>query len=176
MKREFPVLYAKASTVIATPILAITRISYIQRAITQPASEIYSLTMAAFGVTAALSAVCFTMAPSSVEDPTVRYAAEKFLHSSLLIIQSLIVIYAKDAIISTEWVRAHTIIKMITSAVAVGIVSLVAAAAAWTWYWGFSELNSQLWRNWKRRIKNINKAPSLSQQEKTEKTNDKGAP
>lgn len=63
MKREYPVLYAKASTVIAAPILFITTVVYIQRAVNQPAAEIFPLAMTAFGVTAALSGICFTMAP-----------------------------------------------------------------------------------------------------------------
>lgn len=156
MKREYPVLYAKASTVIAAPILFITTVVYIQRAINQPAAEIFPLTMTAFGVTAALSGICFTMAPLTTNESTARYAGEKFLHSSLLLIQSLIIIYAKDAIINLPFIIDHGLAKKIVAVIFSSIVSLVSSTAGLTWYWGFSELNRELWRNWERRIANIN--------------------
>jgi hypothetical protein len=173
MKKEFPVLFAKVSTVIATPILFVTIILYIQRAITQAAPEIYPLVIAAFGVTAALSGVCFRMASSSPENSTPRYAGEKFLHSALLLIQSLFVIYAREAIISLNWVHEHGTIKTVCSVVASWIVFLLSAVAAWAWYYGFSELNSELWQKWKRRIEDINKTEKQSGNTKLSKKSDK---
>jgi Na+/H+-translocating membrane pyrophosphatase len=173
MKKEFPILYAKVSTVIATPILLVTIILYIQRVITRSAPEIYPLVIAAFGVTAALSGVCFRMAPSSPENSTPRYAGEKFLHSALLLIQSLFVIYAKEAIISLNWIHSHETTKTIISAVASGIVFLLSSVAAWAWYYGFSELNSELWQKWKRRIEDINKTEKHSGSTKASEKSDK---
>lgn len=151
MKREFPVLFAKASTVVATPILVLTTISYVQRAISQPASEIYSMALTAFGVTIGLSGICFTAAPTGNDTP-MRYSGEKFLHSALLLIQSLIFIYAQDAILSTAWARECDVVRRTTSWFLGSIVLFVSTASAWCWWWGFEALNNELWQNWNRRI------------------------
>ncbi len=173
MKKEFPVLYSKISTVIAVPILFVAIILYIQRAITQPTAEIYPLVITVLGITAALSGVCFTMAPSSPENSTPRYAAEKFLHSALLLIQSLFVIYAKEAITSIHWVHSHETVKTIISAVASVIVLWISSFAAFAWYYGFSELNSKLWENWKLRIEDINKTEKQPGNAKSSQKSDK---
>lgn len=157
MKKEYPVLYARVSTAIGTPIILITLLVYVQRVITQPASTVYPLAITAFGIPAALSGICFRMASSLPEDSTPRYAGEKFLHSTLLLIQSLFLIYVKDTIISFGWVASHETITTVISAVAAGVFSLLSGAAAICWYHGFSELNKELWRNWKRRIEAVNK-------------------
>jgi hypothetical protein len=96
------------------------------------------------------------MASSSPEKSTPIYAGENFLHSALLLMQSLFIIYAKDAITSIEWMHSHEAAKTIISAVANSISFLLSTVAAWAWYYGFSELNSELWQNWKRRIEKIN--------------------
>lgn len=158
MKREFPVLYKAASVWIATPLLGLSTLFYAQRAITQTASEVYPVGMAAFGVTAALSAICFTMVPACDNPPTARYAGEKFLHSSLLLIQSLLILYVRDAAVAFDWVRTHPPVVANITGVAAAVLSLVTAAAAWTWYHGFSELNAVLWKNWERRIRELNEA------------------
>src|SRR5450631_973447 len=103
MKKEYPVFWARVITAIGTPIIFVTLIIYVQRAITQPSATVYPLVVTAFGMTAALSGICFRMASSLLEDSTPRYAGEKFLHSAILLIQSLFLIYAKDAVISLGW-------------------------------------------------------------------------
>ena len=97
---EYPILFSKASTAIAIPVILITTSFYITHAITLQAVEVFPMAITAFGITAALSGVCFTMAPVKNEDLSVRYAGEKFLHSSLLLIQSVIVVYAKESMLS----------------------------------------------------------------------------
>jgi len=113
MKREFPALYAAVSIWIATPLLGFWTVFYAQRAVTQTANEVYPTGMAAFGVTAALSAICFSMVPVCDNPPTPQYAGEKFLHSSLLLVQTLLVLYVRDAASAYPWVQAHSSVAAI---------------------------------------------------------------
>ncbi len=176
MKHEFPALYAKVSTTIATPLLAITMLLYVQRVITKPAAEVYPVGMAAFGITAALSGIGFTMAPSSADSSTIHYAGEKFLHSSLLLIQSLFVVYIKDSLVNSEWVRTNGTAMMLLAWLAGGITLLVASAAAWSWYYGFAGLNAELWKNWERRIREINSAQERTKEGPSTNCKDEEAP
>jgi hypothetical protein len=172
MKREFPVLYEKVSVWIATPLLGLATMFYAQRAIIGPALEIYSTGMAAFGVTAGLSAVCFQMATTSAgsSSPSV-YAGEKFLHSSLLLLQTLLVVYVREAVLVSQFATSHPSLSWQVRGLAAAVLSLLAAAAAWTWYHGFSELNSALWRNWERRIRDLNLAGAAGKVEKQQEGN-----
>ena len=167
MKKEFPVLYSKASLWIATPIIIISAIIYSQKLITLSISEIYPLVISIFGISAALSGICYSMT-SAVENEsksTSIYAGEKFLHSCLLLIQTLFLIYTKDELLASKWILSHSIIKSVISITTNWVIILLSSSAAWTWYYGFSELNSILWKNWKNRINNIN--------EKTKSSNNK---
>jgi hypothetical protein len=158
MKPEYPILFAKASTVIAIPIILITLSFYITHAINLPANEVFPLAITAFGITAALSGVCFTMAPIKTDESAIRYAGEKFLHSSLLLIQSVIVIYAKDSLVSLDIMTKHGTIKIIIVIVFSFVISLVSLMAAITWYHGFDSLNSDLWKKWEKSIENMRKS------------------
>lgn len=85
-----------------------------------------------------------------------RYAGEKFLHSSLLLIQSAIMVYTRNAMVSFQFVATHNALK-VSILIAIGsLISLVSTAAGCTWYYGFAELNNELWRNWQKRIENLN--------------------
>jgi hypothetical protein len=152
---EFPWLYAKASTAVATPLLGVVTVVYTQQAISQRPADSYPFGMAAFGVSIAFAGVCYTVPSSDGGLSTTRYAGEKFLHASLLLLQSLMLIFAKNAAIthSPQWVQPWVGTAKCLGVVAGVVASLVAAAAAWCWYWGFEELNSELWRNWERRIR-----------------------
>ena len=107
MKPELPVLNAKASMVVATPLILVMTFSYVSRAINQPAANVYAVGMAAFGVTAALSGICLTVSESVQGSSTIRYAGEKFLHSSVLVIQRVMLIYLKDSVAGWNWLVGH---------------------------------------------------------------------
>lgn len=169
MKREFPALYEAASVWIATPLLGFSMFFYAHRAITQAASDVYPVGIAALGVTAALSGICFTMVPVCDNPSTARYAGEKFLHSSLLLMQSLLILYVRDAAVEFDWIRTHPSLTTNIRGVAGAVLSLITAAAAWTWYHGFSELNGVLWKNWERRIRDLNEAARASKEQPGDK-------
>jgi len=157
-KPEFPKLYAVASVWIATPLLGICTIVYIQNALFQPAANTFPIGLSAFGVTAVLSGICFSMARTCENPATAKYAGEKFLHSAILLIQSLLVLYIRDTVGEIEWLKPWPNLVLTVRTFAVGLLSLVTAVAAWAWYHGFSELNEFLWKNWEQRIREINAA------------------
>lgn len=156
MKKEFPVLWEKVSVWIAVPLVYFWAIVYAQRAIGYPASEVYAVGMAAFGVTAGLSAVCFAMAVAPAAVPASTYAGEKFLHSSILLVQTLLIVSVRDAILQLQFVRDHPFLAGQARGLSAVILSFVAIAAVWTWHHGFSELNAAVWKNWERRIREHN--------------------
>lgn len=84
------------------------------------------------------------------------YAGEKFLHSSILLVQTLLIVSVRDAILQLQFVRDHSFLAGQARGLSAVILSFVAIAAVWTWHHGFSELNAALWENWERRIREHN--------------------
>ncbi|MGA9109957.1 MAG: hypothetical protein ACLQBD_02445 [Syntrophobacteraceae bacterium] len=156
MKKEFPVLSAKVSVWIAMPLVYSWACFYVQRAIELPASEVYAVGMAAFGVTAALSAVCFAMAVAPTAVPISTFAGEKFLHSSILIVQTLLIISVRDAVLKITFLSDHGVLLTQARGLFAVIVMFVAFTAVFTWHNGFSDLNAALWKNWEQRVNKLN--------------------
>ena len=152
IQREFPAMYAGASKWVAMPLIGAVTLLYITRAASSSGQDVYGLGMTAFGVTAALSAICFTV-PSTAEGwAQAQYAAEKFLHSSLLLVQSLMLLYIKQAAVSLTWVHTHPWVAFCIAGSVAGVLGLVSASAAWCWLYGFGAINNSLWKNWESRI------------------------
>ena len=151
MRHEFPILDAKISMIIVTPLIWIITTLYILRAASQSASEVYGLGMTAFGATAMLSGICFRI-PDTVEGSSqFHFAGEKFLHSSILLIQTLIIIYMKDFIIKDTSINIFTWITPVVYIVTIPLIITISFMAANTWFQGFRDVNAQLWQNWQRR-------------------------
>jgi len=83
------VLYAAASRFVAVPLIGAVACYYVVYAIGPPATEVYALGMTVFGVTAALAAICFSVSESVPGSGSFRYGAEQFLHSSVLLIETV---------------------------------------------------------------------------------------
>ncbi len=156
MKPEYPELYAKASMLVATPLIGLVAIFYVASAISQPASEVYGIGMAAFGVTAGLSAICFNVHETVHGASKFWYAGEKFLHSSMLLVQTMMLVYLDDFLVGSTWLSNHlwlgTLLRMLPRL----LLSFISGAAAITWYLGFDVLDSLLWQNWRKRVEDIN--------------------
>jgi len=105
-KREYPTLFALASKWITTPLLFICTLVYIQGSFTQPAAKVLPIGLSALGMTAGLSGICFSMVKAYGNHATPKYAGEKFLHSSVLLIQSLVLLYLRDTIIKSDWTKS----------------------------------------------------------------------
>lgn len=146
-------MFAVASVWIATPLVYICTLNYIQNAIFQPAASAFPIGLSAFGVTAALSGISFSMARASDNPTTAKYAGEKFLHSAILLIQGLFIIYLRDSLGEIELIKPWPYLVLSLKAFAVAILTLVTAAAGWTWHHGFEELNKFLWKNWEENMR-----------------------
>src|SRR5438128_10684276 len=105
MRREFPAVWAAASTIIATPLIIVVAVLYVAKAVTRPVSDLYPFGLSAVGITAALSSLCLSaIAPvGKVTTPAIlRYSGEKFLHSSLLLVQVLFIAFARDSLLTWD--------------------------------------------------------------------------
>jgi hypothetical protein len=89
--------------------------------------------------------------------PVLIWAGEHFLHSCLLLIQVLIVAFARDYILGWEWVTHYSWLKIVVTLLFNVPGVFMASTAAWCWYWAFDELNKELWANWRHRIEKINR-------------------
>jgi hypothetical protein len=156
VRPEFPKLFALASVWIATPLLGICTIVYIQNSLSQPVTKTFPIGLSVFGVTAALSGISFSMARISENPATPKYAGEKFLHSAILLIQGLFVIYLRDSVDEIDLLKPWPSLVVGIRLFAAGLLTLVTLVAAATWYYGFSELNKFLWRIWEENIHAIN--------------------
>ena len=169
MKREFPTLWAKASTLVATPLIIVVALLYMGKIVGKPASEIYGFGLSAVGIAAALAAICLSAGlpvGTTTTLPVLRYAGEKYLHSCLLLIQVLFLAFARDSVLTWEWVARYDSLKRAVEALANTAGVFVAATAAWCWYWAFADLNKELWANWRHRIEEINRARTVSEEAK----------
>ena len=155
MKPEFPMLNAKVSMYVATPLIAFTTIFIVSSAFTLPVKEVYPMVFSAFGVTVALSGICFSLAALPLKKSKVKYAGEKFLHSSLLLIQLIAIIYVKSSSLEISFVKTSSSLKVIIVGVLSVVFILVASVAFCIFYFGFDALNDELWNNYEKRIEKI---------------------
>lgn len=155
MKPEFPYLNAIASKYIATPLVVLTAIFLSTSVFRLPAQEIYPMVFSAFGITIALSGICFTVATSPSEEYNIKYAGEKFLHSSLLLIQLVSILYIKTEIVKLSFIKTNPIAMGISSTIISVLFAFISAVALWTFYFGFDMLNDEMWRKYKKRIEKI---------------------
>lgn len=159
MRREYPILFARASTLVATPLITYFALSYVTQAVQEPAVKMFPLGLSIFGITAALSSMSFSMARAGDNEAIAKYAGEKFLHSAILLIQCLLVLYIRDTVIEIELIRDWSYLVTTIEGATTAIVGLLAAMAAVAWFHGYEELNQVLWENWQRRIQIINTTP-----------------
>lgn len=152
MNPEYPAFQANVSKWLAGLVVAITVSSFNYYANFKPAQDVYNMAFASFGVTAVLSGLCFGMAPSKTTEPRIRFSGEKFLHSSLLIGQTIIVVYAKNALLGLSIIRDHLVITRIITAFFFFVIFNVSVFAAVTWFNGFQGLNKELWDRYKKRV------------------------
>lgn len=119
MRREFPVLWAKISITLATPLIIGVAILYMGKFVMRPASELYGFGLSALGITAGLAAICLQAVSPVLSDHTLsvlRYSGEKFLHSCLLMTQVLIIAFARDTILT--WMTGYEGLKLAVAGLA----------------------------------------------------------
>jgi len=142
-------------------ILSTTGIVYVLKILSEPIEKVATLSLTAIAIIGALSALCFSYAPCISDENDKNsglYSGEKFLHSTLLIIQTLFLKYVADQVLFLQLVKSvpwlETTISMIANTIIfwIGSSSVVFAAL------GFDSLNKTLWSHYvKNAKKNLNK-------------------
>jgi hypothetical protein len=140
--RNFPFLSRSVGTVI----VLMAGLTYIKEIVQRPLDQIAGVLLTAFGVIAALSALCFSAAPcySDQSKGETLYAGEKFLHSCVAIIQLLFLKYAVSRIPEWEFIKGLEWIDTLARIV-LGIFGLGAMYFAWL---GLMYLNIFLWKRY----------------------------
>jgi hypothetical protein len=129
-------------------IFAASAWTYVNRLMEQAGGQVFTIGIAAFGLIATLSGLCYRMAPTVTDEDEKRhvlYSGEKFLHSSVLLIQTIFLKYVKDATppqASPTWFnRGFNIVFIV-------ILFLLTAFAVGAFLYGFESLNDVLWKKY----------------------------
>jgi hypothetical protein len=138
---ELPRWAVKVSTAIVIPVLCIGTISYVQQLITKPIAETAGLCFSGIGLAATLAALCNGLSCGVQEETsasTFTYAAEKFLHACVLLIQTLFVVFVRDSLITVTWIARYPRLRESLIPTVCNLVALcVSAFACYAWYGDF---------------------------------------
>lgn len=145
-----PNIFGIMSNIFLTIIIMTAGISYVKQILRQPLSEATGIMLATFGAIAGISAVCYTAVPfyKKGQDETILFAGEKFLHSCLMIIQTLFLKFGIDRIPEWDFLKNLGWLKYVQwfadfILIVFGLVAIMLA------YAGFFELNRFLWKRYK---------------------------
>jgi hypothetical protein len=145
---------AKISRAVGAFLLLICIMTYALSLLRRDLAEVVSTALAAIGILAALSAICFSFSPciTEIEDRhKANYAGEKFLQCCVMIIQTLFAKYAYSSAISFDMVKNTAWLSYASDVVFTVLVVAFSAFAVYSAYWGFDELNKLLWDRYERR-------------------------
>jgi len=137
-------------------ILAISGIVYTIELINESSTIVLTLGLSAFGILGVLSAICFTFVPCLNEDNEKKetlYAGEKFLHSCLLIIQSIFFKYASEHILAFNYLHNISWLLNITKFISYLLLLTLVGYALWFSLYGFEAINNFLWDRYENRVK-----------------------
>lgn len=173
MNRGYPAWAAKASMYVAVPLVGLVAINYVTTAIGTADNSVFALGATAFGVTAALAGICFTVPAARQDTSAMRFAGEKFLHAAVLLIQLLMLTYLVKVMAGLGWLGSHSFLRIPATGLLYLLLGTISAMACFTWLQGLDELNTQLWTNWRQRME-VSSAASESAGKPKDKG--KGAP
>jgi len=137
------------SKIFLTIIIMAAGFPYVQQLLRKPLDEVTGIILTTFGAIAGLSAVCYTAVPfyKQEQKETTLYAGEKFLHSCLMIIQTLFLKFGVDRLPEWDFLKNSGWLNHVQwfadfILVVFGIVAIILA------YAGFFDLNSLLWKRY----------------------------
>ncbi len=155
-------LYSFISRPIGYVIISMSGLYYVQRIFSEPAEKVTTLALTAIAIIAALSALCFSYVPcisDEVDRNSGLYAGDKFLHSTLLVIQTLFLKFVADQALSFDSIKSIVWLKITISIIAgtllIGIGGFAVTMAALR----FNDLNKTLWSRYEKLAK-INLRPN----------------
>lgn len=152
--------YVKLSSFISKSIgyiiICMSGLFYVQRLITEPIEKVSSLAFIAIATMAALSALCFSYV-QCISDETDKntglYAGEKFLHSTLLIIQTIFLKYVTDQGLSFDLIKSIVWLKITISIIAGILLTCIGGYAVSMSALGIHYLNKTLWSHYEKLAK-----------------------
>lgn len=150
-----PKLTSLISKSIGYFVIMISGIFYIQRIATEPLEKVTTIALSSIGIIGVLSATCYQAVPcydNEHNHEEALYAAEKFLHSALLIIQTLFLKFALDQILAIEFVKNTSWLKTVSSVIFIFLIVGIGSFALFFACWGFESLNRFLWNRYELRM------------------------
>lgn len=159
----FPTLHAVASKKVAAPLLTFTAFQYAMRFMDRPAAEVYALTLTAVGVTGGLAAICLSSTITKLQTLSVlQYTGEKLLHATVLLLQMLFIVFAREGLLGTWPIKGVTWAELVVSGVANTLGFMIVVSATWCWINAIDFLNEELWTNWQSIMSQVTRLPSPS--------------
>lgn len=98
----------KISEVLGYIIFSFSILSYVSALIRQTFEKVSTVGLSAFALVAAVSGLCFAMAQvleNENDKASTLYSGEKLLHSAVLILETIVLKYASDAVLSLSYVN-----------------------------------------------------------------------
>ena len=152
-------IFEKISVSIGYIIFGCAILLYVANITRQPFEKVSSVGLAAFALVAAVSGLCFAMAQvldKENEKSKALYSGEKLLHSSVLILETLVLKYASDAVLSATVLKSHETVITVVYWVSFGLIFIISSYAAYFLLYGFEALHDFLWNRFQLRRQNMN--------------------
>jgi hypothetical protein len=146
------------SNTIGLILIIVTGMIYLTVQLSAPFSEFSKLGLSIIGILAVLSGLCFSYASHIKHDnpmwgPT--YAGEKFLHSTILTVQVIVLCFSFEYISKSQWLTNHVVVKCILHTIINVSRCIISVGAFFCISWGFDAINDHLWNRWKERRNKI---------------------
>jgi hypothetical protein len=139
-------------------IVSSAALMYVSRLMRQPFGNVFTVGLSAFALLAAMCGLCFSFAPCLSEDKdrkTALYAGEKFLHSCILILQTIFLIYVKEGLLAIKWVGEHNWLRSSISVIMHIILIITSSLATWFCLFAVEAINDFLWERYEIRWKDL---------------------
>jgi hypothetical protein len=126
--------------------------------IRHPLNEVFTIGLSAFALIAALSGLCYALAPclpTEEEKHSPLYAGEKFLHSCLLLLQTVFLKYASDSVLSFKWIQDNRLLNSTVFFLSAVLLVGIGSFATYFCLFGFEAINGFLWKRYEFRWKKV---------------------
>jgi hypothetical protein len=147
----FPRFASFVSSTVGYIIIAAAALMYMNQFIQSSINEVFTVGLSAFALVAALSGLCYALAPCLTideEKKTPLYAGEKFFHSCLLLLQTIFLKYVSISVLEIKWIQEHSSINYSVSIVFNILLVLISLIATYFCLFGFEAINDFLWKRY----------------------------
>lgn len=156
MRKKVWSVFAFISNAIGYFLIGVTGIIYANNLIIKETEEIFTVGLSALFIFSALSALCFSffsVLKKDDEKNDMIYCGEKFLHSSLLIIQTILIKYAYNSLLNSSYIKNSWLLLLLIKIFFISVVTVCCLMGVFFALNGFQSLNDLLWRRVLQKIK-----------------------